>query len=479
MTQLHLGAKRLSLSLLLASLLVTGCDAGGTTDETDGGTQPPPDGGTTNQNGPCPALTGAKGPGTVHDTGGPRITADTVWKASDSPHIVKNTLDLGEFTLTIEPCTVVLLEEDISLHARGKAKLVARGTADKPILFDTAEPGLKWGVLIADEDRAGNVGTIDLAHVTLRNAGDQSFLGAPNFYNGVLSVWGNDIQNDNKPRTPALRVQNVIIEDTPDWGVFLTRGAVFTPDSTNLTIRNAKRGIMRVGFRAADTIPTGSYTGNNGDGEIVLQRDMNFLKDDMTLRDRGVPYRLNDAEDSDDFIIGAPTESGARTTLTLEPGVTLKMAGPKGLYIARNGALVARGTAAKPIVFTSAAASPAAGAWEGLVFRGTPTGSVIEHAEVAFAGGSWSGETGHYCDPSTGERTSNDSQGAISIVGQPASQFITQTRITHSARFGINRAWSGTLVDFMSTNTFESVAACKQSYPPSASDTCPATVPCP
>ncbi|NPC83863.1 hypothetical protein HPC49_37315 [Pyxidicoccus fallax] len=462
------------------ALLVAGCGGGasGSNDETDAGTgnPNPTDGGTPNNNGACPALTGAKGPGVVHDEGGESLEADTVWKASDSPHIVANAPNIDAFTLTIEPCAVVLLRDDRSITVSGRGKLVARGTADKPILFDSEEPGRQWSSLIA-ESANGEVGTIDLAHVTLRNGGKQGFLGTENFFGGVVSVTGNDSLNENKPRTPSLRVQNVIIENTPDWGVRLRTGAVFSADSTQLTIRNAIRGSMRVGFRLADTIPSGSYTGN-GAGDIVLKRDMDFLKDSMTLRDRGVPYRLNEGEDSDDFIIGASTEGGARTTLTLEPGVRLKMAGPKGLSIEKNGALVARGTAAKPIVFTSAAASPAPGAWEGIAFRGSGRGSVIEHAEVSFAGGTWT-STGPYCDASTGEATYARGHGAISLAAQPESQFITHTRITQSARFGIHRAWSGSPVDFMSTNTFESVAACRQSYPAMEGDTCPATVPCP
>lgn len=57
-------------------------------------------------------------------------------------------------------------------------------------------------------------------------------------------------------------------------------------------------------------------------------------------------------------------------TLTIQPGVVLKFETNATVWIGHNsvGRLVAQGTAADMIVFTSAAATPAAGDWEGLHF---------------------------------------------------------------------------------------------------------------
>ena len=89
----------------------------------------------------------------------------------------------------------------------------------------------------------------------------------------------------------------------------------------------------------------------------------------------------------------------AAATLTLSPGAVLKAtAGNIDLQVA--GSLVARGTAAQPIAFTSihddrfagdssgagSATSPAPGNWGQIFFQGTSTGNVLEHCVVAYGG---------------------------------------------------------------------------------------------
>ena len=58
-------------------------------------------------------------------------------------------------------------------------------------------------------------------------------------------------------------------------------------------------------------------------------------------------------------------------------------------------------------------------------------------------------------------------------------QFVTNSTILASASHGIDRGWRGSNTDFLATNTFTSIAKCKQSYPKDATGACPATVPCP
>ena len=53
-------------------------------------------------------------------------------------------------------------------------------------------------------------------------------------------------------------------------------------------------------------------------------------------------------------------------TLTVEPGVVVKFSGAYSLQI--NGALIAQGTAANKITFTSNQNSPAAGDWQNIYF---------------------------------------------------------------------------------------------------------------
>ena len=71
----------------------------------------------------------------------------------------------------------------------------------------------------------------------------------------------------------------------------------------------------------------------------------------------------------------------ANQTLTIEPGTTVQFQGVEdGLYV--DGTLVARGTAAAPITFTSDKAAKAPGQWKALYFRVGGTNSVLEQCVV-------------------------------------------------------------------------------------------------
>jgi hypothetical protein len=142
------------------------------------------------------------------------------------------------------------------------------------------------------------------------------------------------------------------------------------------------------------------------------------------------------------------------------------------------GALRAEGTADNPIVFTSAAPTPAAGDWVGIVIEGTPDPrDVITHARISHAGGA-SQISSFDCQSPLNPGFANE--GAILIVGgQPAAAFVTNTTMDSSAGDGIVRGWTGTLVDFLATNTFTSVARCNQTFPKPDVGACPDPAPCP
>jgi hypothetical protein len=134
-----------------------------------------------------------------------------------------------------------------------------------------------------------------------------------------------------------------------------------------------------------------------------------------------------------------------------------------------TSAIIARGTAHKPVVFTSAQETPAAGDWVGVVFDGYDPQDVLDFVRVEYAG-ALSGAKGFHCDDAGGNN--EEDRGALVIFGEPAASFLTNSTIAHSAYFGVDRAWKGAEVDFVATNTFVDVARCKQSRP--LADHCPA-----
>jgi hypothetical protein len=112
------------------------------------------------------------------------------------------------------------------------------------------------------------------------------------------------------------------------------------------------------------------------------------------------------------------------------------------------------GTAQQPIVFTSDAASPAAGDWMGLYLDASPaSGNDLRHAQVLYAGGE-SGTNSYGCGP-------RDNDAAILITDwKPADAFIQNVEIHHSAAGGIMCGWSSNDAgpDLKDGNTFSNIA---------------------
>ncbi|MGZ5894235.1 MAG: hypothetical protein ACXWJ7_16630, partial [Caldimonas sp.] len=181
--------------------------------------------------------------------------------------------------------------------------------------------------------------------------------------------------------------------------------------------------------------------------------------------------------------VNAPV--GSVAVLTIEPGVTMRFPPGGTLNVdpgngtnPARGALIAIGgaTPSQTIVFTSDQAAPKAGDWLGIGFNGAvDPRTTMQNTRVEFAGGA--SLTGGNSCPYPGV-VINDA--AIRIFGPPQTQFITNTEVLASARFGIDRGWRADVQpDFLASNTFITVASCKETTPRTAAGVCPVNPPCP
>jgi hypothetical protein len=223
------------------------------------------------------------------------------------------------------------------------------------------------------------------------------------------------------------------------------------------------------------SLPTGTYTGNLADEILIFGPNANVFAD-MTVKDRGIPVRIPYGAMSIAPVSGA----AASVTLTLEPGVQFRFprigsppAPGARVTFGTNGnppnnlvgVLIAVGTPAKAIVFTSGEATPAPGDWVGL-WLNTATGSRLDYVEINYAGAA-SGIVSTNC------RLVNTPDNAALLVGDfstqyvPPSNLITNSKITNSAGYGINAMWQAGIfnsVDLTATNVFQNNARCKQTY---------------
>ncbi|HEY0138901.1 MAG TPA: hypothetical protein VGB85_32670 [Nannocystis sp.] len=403
---------------------------------------------------------------TVHDG---ELGMNEVWTAEAGPHIVTQWVRVPDgATLTIEPCAEVRMQKDAALvfgHANGTVvtTLRAEGEPDRPIRFvrDGAEP---WSAIVAFDPAQ-----LSLAHVTLEGGGSDRFL-----WNASLVLRGIG----ETPTRRLAKLVDVTIRDSVGHGVVAAWASGFLPGSSGLTVTDSGNEEfpfpVRVGEHALDSLPDGDYTGNRVDEILIEDEGANLaagLQEDATLHDRGVPYRVGEWE-------GARLRVGGgerpMTTLTIEPGVVLRFTPGAAFEVEHwtsdvepaTGAVVALGTAEKPIVFTSAAPSPAPGDWVGLWFGSVPAAhNRIDHARIEYAGGECSC-VGFTC-------TAAAEASVLFIEGVPASGFITNTTFAHGAGHGISRGWRGGGPDFTASNRFEDIAGCAQTMTRDLNNMCP------
>jgi hypothetical protein len=260
----------------------------------------------------------------------------------------------------------------------------------------------------------------------------------------------------------------------------------FDDSSQNLRVHGSVGFPVHVDARLIGSIPTGDYTGNGRDEiGIASVGAGGAIVSDQTMHERGVPYHVGTGQEEGRLDVSAAT---GVATLTIEAGVTIRFPPGGTLNIdagtgttAASGALVAVGTAAKPIRFTSDQTPGAAGDWLGIGFghRVDPA-TRLEHVIVEFAGGAGTGSNSCPYPSRVGQ---NDAAIRIFGTAGPSTQFITDSQIVASARDGIDRGWRDDVqTDFLPTNTFGTPAApagCKESFPRTLNGVCPDAPPCP
>jgi len=408
----------------------------------------------------CPAATG--GP-TKH---GGEVTESEVWTAAGSPHIVESDVNVRDgHTLTIEPCARVQLAKEKGIRVAypltpNRGTLVAEGTATKPIRFERqgTDP---WGSIYVTAP-----GTARLAYVQLDGGG---YAAGQSFGDGAtIEVIGDSVL----PADPSLFVDHVTVKGSTGTALFVRNGATFITGSKELTVTGSGSDIhpfpVQIDEHSMDAFPSGTYTGNKIDEILLRTTGVGIagagLTVDATLHERGVPYRMG-RTNLDSFYLGG-REGAPLATLTIEPGVVMRF--PAGTFLniekfigefPAQGAIRALGTAAKPIVFTSAAATPAAGDWGGLWFGGKPSAqNKLDHVRIEYAGGKC------LCSLATCSDIT-DHEGAVILTNQAPGAFITNSVIKQSAQHGITQGFDGTPLDFLPTNTFDGVAGCPQTLP--------------
>jgi hypothetical protein len=390
-----------------------------------------------------------------HHASGAITTAQT-W-GGNRVHILDGDVTI-EAAVTIEHCA------RIEVPAGGSIELRPSGTLQPPA-GDTSPSGITFGPKTTAWSRVRiNGGAFLLNGATIEGAGLQ----AP----AALTIEGG-----------TLSFQGLTIQGATGLGLLVTGGTL--AGSSDLVIAGAGASAVSIPAQQVGTLPLGGYTGNAHD-EILVPTG-GTVSTSQTWRDLGVPYHLTGG--------GYLKVAGASAVavLTIAPGTTLAFDPGAGVQIdpavqktgAASGALHAVGLAAQPIVFTSAATTPASGDWEGLFFGGALDPSTqLDQVHIAYAGGPGGGDLAS-CPTPYDVHFADDAAIRFLDGPMPAQSFVTNTTIEHSAKNGIDRSFALTqaqtpamVPDFTATNTFVDVPQCEQTHTRAFGNTCPATPQC-
>ncbi|XZE54104.1 ELWxxDGT repeat protein [Planctomycetaceae bacterium SH139] len=108
--------------------------------------------------------------------------------------------------------------------------------------------------------------------------------------------------------------------------------------------------------------------------------------DDDTADWRTIGGDISGTLSASDYQVLQPLSVRDGEVLTIAPGSQLKFQPNIGLLVPDTSRLMAVGNIANPIMFTSAAASPAAGDWQGVtIANATADHSILEYVEIAYA----------------------------------------------------------------------------------------------
>ncbi len=288
-----------------------------------------------------------------------RISANTVLNPVGGPYVMQGevTVDAG-VTLLIEPGAIVKFMDDAYLYVDGA--LIAQGTQDQPIIFTSIKDDLAGGDTNAD------------GGATAPAPGDWTYIRFRDASNDINSI-----------------IEQAIIRYAGEYrgeSYAAIHLAAASPTLVNNVLED-NFGYAISGDVASFPFVSGNHLAHNGgNGFLVIEGQ---LTTSGVWRTLDMPY-----------VLFRPMTIQEGATLTLEPGVMVKLA--DDAYIDVYGAFKATGTVDDPVTFTSlkddavggdtngdeVSTAPAAGDWTMIRFynASNDANSLIDHAVVRYAG---------------------------------------------------------------------------------------------
>jgi hypothetical protein len=262
-------------------------------------------------------------------------------------------------TLTIAPGTTIQVKPGgfLNVGVYGDASaLVAKGTEEEPIVFTSAAASPAAGDWECIRVEHGSAAT-ELSHVSI------DYAGSPCHADGA------GIEGSLQIKSPA-RVDHLTVSHSSSHGIYIMPdGAVRKFE--DLTFADNERESLKVS--AKQLVKLGENLTFEDDGERILIDNQFALGTSGTVLAQPVP-----------FLVEGTLAIHDDAQVVFDAGLELQLDGGSVEVFAAD--LDVAGTADKPVRFTSAAETPAAGDWGCLVYDAPQGTASIEHAVFEYGG---------------------------------------------------------------------------------------------
>ena len=342
------------------------------------------------------------------------ITENVTWKEG-STIIIDGTVRVGgeqAVVLIIEPGVTVKFTEGSTLEFaywdKEYATLIAKGTADKPIIFTSNSPSPQAGDWKSINFFQGAI-NCELEYCNFKYGGKNEYYG--NIYISETSVL----------------FKNCNFSNSNTSGINLKNKGSFT-EFTNNIFSNISTYSIKIEPSSVHSIGENNTYDTNS--SIYIDGDENFNSTgEFVWKNQNIPYIIDGS-----MRVGTKSSQGLK--ITVEPGVVFKMT--TGSYIDfaywddDYVTFIAKGTKDEPIKFTSNSPSPKTGDWKSLNFYKGAINCELDFCEFEYGG-------------------SNEYYGNIYV--SKTSLSVTNCKITNSESYGIVLKTEANFTQF-TKNTF-------------------------
>lgn len=398
------------------------------------------------------------------------ISGNVTWGLRGCPYILDDSIGIPQGSdLTIKAGVVVKGSfAGAGLEVKG-GSLVTLGTADSPVVFTSANDQTHGATTtsLTTRPKAGDwgglnttgTGVLKLEHTQVYYAGSN----AGNRGDGALTIGSGDTQ--------TIVIQDSLFAYSPNWGIDAGDAPANTIIQRTAFFGNLQPLQIGNGMSMGDSNvfnPTG-LTPNKENGIFVVSGA------DIAKNTASVTWLTTRTP----IVVQGTGAIEAGSKLTIGPGAIVKFFDTSSRIDINGGALVANGTATKPVVFTSfaddahggdtngnhALSSPQSGDWDGLIASGQGASVQLHYAQVYY-GGSNAGNAGDAGLVLTGDKSQlfdiensvfgYNANWGIDASTAPASPL---TKIENTTFFGNDKPLQlGPGINLDNTNAFHGAA---------------------